>query len=62
MNQQQTLLIQSPEKLPHSSRIAPEEETPAGREEEKMVKIPILGTIDSKTGKITFYNNNNKKL
>lgn len=41
-----------PEKLPHSSRIAPEKE--------EMVKIPVLGTIDSATGRITFYNKNEK--
>ena len=29
-------------------------------QKEEMVKIPVLGTIDSATGRITFYNKNEK--
>lgn len=56
MNQQQTLLTQAPADLPQTSRETPEKR----KEKEEMVKIPVLGTIDSATGKITFYKNNKK--
>ncbi|HUW43532.1 MAG TPA: hypothetical protein VMV95_01045 [Bacillota bacterium] len=63
MNQQQFFKTETSQRHGVCNWIKPETNfIPEKKEKEEMVEIPVLGTIDSVTGKITFYNNNNKKL
>ena len=41
--------------------IKPKTDFASEKKKEEMVEIPVVGTIDSKTGKITFYKNNVKR-
>ena len=61
MNQQQFFKTETNQRHGVCDWIKPETNlTPEKKEKEEMVEIPVLGTIDSATRKITFFNKNEK--
>ena len=55
MNQQQFFQTETKQKNVVCDWVKPETNFASEKKKEEMVEIPVLGTIDSKTGKITFY-------